>query len=66
MKVLHAAFFHLHVTREKLPKRFLYEKGALETLMKLTPGFEGGLTSKPDESYLSATSWIQYFCHVVG
>ncbi len=32
-----AAFFYLHVTREKLPKKILYEKGAPKTLMKLTP-----------------------------
>jgi len=33
-----AAFFYFHVTREKLPKRLLYEKVALKTLMKLPPG----------------------------
>jgi len=37
-KVIHAAFFNLHLTREKLPKKLLYEKGTLKTLMKLTPG----------------------------
>ncbi len=37
MKVLCAAFFYLHVTREKLPKRLLYEKCAHKMLMKLTP-----------------------------
>jgi len=36
-KVLSAAFFYLHVTREKLPKWLSYKKGALKTLMKLTP-----------------------------
>ena len=38
-KVLHTAFFYLHVnvTREKLPKRFSFEKGARKMLMKLTP-----------------------------
>jgi len=35
--VLRAAFFYLHVTREKLLKRLLYEKVAPEMLMKLTP-----------------------------
>jgi hypothetical protein len=32
-----AAFFHLHLTREKLPKKLLYKKGARKQLMKLTP-----------------------------
>jgi len=36
--VLHAAFFHLHVTREKLPKRLTDEKEERKMLMKLTPG----------------------------
>ncbi len=36
-KVLCAAFFYLHVIREKLPKRLLYEKGASKMLMNLTP-----------------------------
>jgi len=35
-KVLCGAFFHLHVTREKLPKRLLYKKGAHVMLMKST------------------------------
>jgi len=35
-KVLWAAFFYLHVPREKLPKRLSYEKGAHKMLMKLT------------------------------
>jgi len=35
-KVLCAAFFYLHATTEKLPKR--YEKGVRKTLMKLTAG----------------------------
>jgi len=35
-KVLHTAFFYLHVTREKLPKILLYEKGSRKMLMKLT------------------------------
>jgi len=35
-KVLCTAFFYLHVTREKLPKRLLYEKGARKMLMELT------------------------------
>ncbi len=30
------SFFYLHVTREKLPKRHLYEKFAHKMLMKLT------------------------------
>jgi len=38
-KVLQAAFFYLHVTREKLPKRLSYEKGAHKMLMKLTQGW---------------------------
>jgi hypothetical protein len=38
-KVLHAAFFYLPVTREKLPKRLLYEKGARKMLMKLIADF---------------------------
>jgi hypothetical protein len=33
-------FFHLHVTREKLPKRLLYKKGACKILMELTPGVD--------------------------
>ncbi len=37
MKVLCAACCYLHVTREKLPKSLLYEKGACKMLMKLTP-----------------------------
>jgi len=37
-KVLCATVFFLHVTREKLPKRLLYEKVVHKTLMKLTPG----------------------------
>jgi len=37
-EVLKAAFFYLHVTREKLPKKLLYEKFARKTLMKLTLG----------------------------
>jgi len=40
-KVCQAAFFYLHVTREKLPKRFLYEKFALKMLLKLTPDGNG-------------------------
>jgi len=36
-RVFCAAFFYLHVTREKLPKRLSYEKGTRKTLMKLTP-----------------------------
>jgi len=36
--VLCAALFYLHVTREKLPKRLSYEKGAHKMLIKLTPG----------------------------
>ncbi len=32
------SFFYLHVTREKLLKRHLYEKLWRKTLMKLTPG----------------------------
>jgi len=35
--VLCAAFFYLHITREKLPKKLLYKKGARKMLMKLTP-----------------------------
>jgi len=35
-KVLPAAFFYLHVTREKLPNRLLYKKGAHKMLMKLS------------------------------
>jgi len=31
------SFFYLHVAREKLPKRRLYEKFARKMLMKLTP-----------------------------
>jgi len=30
--------FSTYVTREKLPKRLLYEKGARKMLMKLTTG----------------------------
>jgi len=37
MKVLQAAFFNLHVTREKLLKRLSYKKFARKMLMKLTP-----------------------------
>jgi len=37
-KLLCAAFFYLHITREKLPKRLSYEKGVRKMLMKLTPG----------------------------
>ncbi len=37
-KLLCAAFFYLHVTREKLPKRLSYKKSVCKTLMKLTPG----------------------------
>jgi len=44
MKVLFAAFFYLHVTREKLPKRLSYEKGAHKMLLKLTTG--GNLCEK--------------------
>jgi len=29
-----------NITREKLPKRLLYEKGAHKTLMKLTPNVD--------------------------
>jgi hypothetical protein len=36
MKVLRTAFFYLHVTKEKLPKRLLYQKGSSNMLMKLT------------------------------
>ncbi len=32
------SFFHLHVTRKKLPKRLLFEKCASKMLRKLTPG----------------------------
>jgi len=35
--VLCEAFFYIQETREKLPKRLSYKKGALKTLMKLTP-----------------------------
>jgi len=38
--VLPAAFFYLHVTREKLQKRLLLEKFACKMLMKLTQFFE--------------------------
>jgi len=31
------AFFYLHITKEKLPKRLLYEIGVRKMLMKLTP-----------------------------
>ncbi len=42
-KALHSALFYVHVTREKLPKRRSYEKGAHKMLMKLTTGvFKGG------------------------
>jgi len=37
-KELYAAFFYLHVTGEKLPKRLFHEKGACKMLMKLTLG----------------------------
>jgi len=37
MKLTSHSFFYLHVTREKLPKRLLYEKVARKMLMKLTP-----------------------------
>jgi len=37
LKVLRAAFFYIHVTREKLPKRLSYKKFACKMLMKLTP-----------------------------
>jgi len=37
-KVLQAAFFYLHVAREKLPKRLLYKKVACKMLMKLNQG----------------------------
>ncbi len=36
-KVICAAFFYLNVTREKLPNSLSCQKGALKTLMKLTP-----------------------------
>ncbi len=36
--MLCAAFFYSHGTRENLPKRLLYKKGTLKTLVKLTPG----------------------------
>jgi len=36
-KVLCTAFFYLHVTGEKLPKRLSYKKGVRKMLMKLTP-----------------------------
>ncbi len=32
-----SAFFYLHITREKLPKRLSYEKGACKMLVQLTP-----------------------------
>jgi len=35
-KLLFGSFFHLHVTRVKLPKSHLYEKCTLKTLMQLT------------------------------
>jgi len=38
MKVFCTAFFYLHVTREKLPKRLPFQKGVRKTMMKLTPG----------------------------
>jgi len=37
-KSLFSSFFYLQVTREKLPKRRVYEKFARKMLMKLTPG----------------------------
>jgi hypothetical protein len=36
--MLQAAFFYLHVTRERLPKKTSVQKGACKTLIKLTPG----------------------------
>jgi len=38
-KVIRAAFFYLHVTKEKLPKKLSYEKRVRKTLMKLTSRF---------------------------
>ncbi len=45
INILHGCFLYKSalskpkVTREKLPKRLLYKKGARKMLMKLTPGF---------------------------
>jgi len=36
--VIYTAFFYLHVTGEKLPKRLSFEKGTGKMLMKLSPG----------------------------
>jgi len=44
--VLCSTFFYLHVTREKLNKTLLYEKGARKMLMKLTPVWNGDAQMK--------------------
>ncbi len=54
------SFFCVHVTREKLRKAFLYEKGSGKMLMKLTPyeRLEIGLAFEP--------LLHQFSCHVIS
>ncbi len=66
-KWLHAAFFYLHVTREKLPKRLSYKKVASKTLMKLTPSvnfhhqFSSSFCAKNYKSVLEKNC-VKHFC----
>jgi hypothetical protein len=53
--VLFGSFFHLQVSREKLPKRHSYEKCARKTLMKLTAGYAIEDIVISDESLLLST-----------
>jgi len=53
--VLFGSFFHLQVTREKLPKRQSYKKCERKTLMKLTAGYAIEDIVISDESLLLST-----------
>ncbi len=55
-KMVPAAFYYLHVTREKLPKRLSYEKGTRKMLMKLILGELGHTIG----------NFVQIKCHKAG
>jgi len=55
-KVLYAAFFNLHINREKLPKRLSYEKVELKLLMKLTPEVDFTIILRPAFTHFNPKS----------
>jgi hypothetical protein len=66
MKVFRESFFYLHVTREKLPKRLSYKKGALKMLIKLTLNLRNNITIDNNgpiyqsSQFLTQTFWNQW------